>query len=395
VNSNPADSTEYFDTYVKAFEALGSNPTRHDLADFLAVCNESGELDLAAQFLIEHFRPRSKNQNGCKCRFEDGEGCTLCSSWHSLFHGDKDIANAPPITFAIEGFLQNDAITMIGGLPGHGKTWVMLSMVKSLLEGTPLFGHEGFQVTEKAQKVIYLCPESSRTPFAHRLKLFGLDKHVRGPGKGRLFCRTISVDSQNLTLDDIRLRHAIDGGHVFLDTAVRFMSGDENSASEQRQFATTLFQLLAAGAKTITAAHHAPKGSEGIQPDRMTLETILRGTGELGAMVATCWALKQTDKQSNQIYIKNVKARDFESVGDFAIQGRPAIDQEGNFRLVSKPGTAVVPSVERLNRKAGQMEEARVMKAAGHKLDAIAEHLRITPRTVQRWLTRQEDDIVS
>jgi len=173
------------------------------------------------------------------------------------------------------------------------------------------------------------------------------------------------------------------------------MSGDENSASEQRQFATTLFQLLAAGAKTITAAHHAPKGSEGIQPDRMTLETILRGTGEFWAMVATCWALKQTDKQSNQIYIKNVKARDFESVGDFAIQGRPAIDQEGNFRLVSKPGTAVVPSVERLNRKAGQMEEARVMKAAGHKLDAIAEHLRITPRTVQRWLTRQEDDIVS
>jgi hypothetical protein len=75
----------------------------------------------------------------------------------------------------------------------------------------------------------------------------------------------------------------------------------------------------------------------------MTLETILRGTGELGAMVATCWALKQTDKTANQIYIRNVKARDFESVGDFAIEGRPHINETGNFKLVSKPGLAVAP----------------------------------------------------
>jgi hypothetical protein len=200
-----------------------------------------------------------------------------------------------------------------------------------------------------------------------------------------LFCRTISVDSQNLALDDLRLRHAVQDAHVFLDTAVRFMTGDENSASEQRNFATVLFQLLAAGAKTITAAHHAPKGSEGIQPDRMTLETILRGTGELGAMVATCWALKQTDKSANRIYVRNVKARDFEAVGDFAIEGRPHINETGDFRLVSKPGLAVVPSVERLNKKAGQIEEARLMRLGGHSLKAIAEHLRVSPRTVERW----------
>jgi AAA domain len=158
------------DTVFADFKTLGAKFDKYQLAEFIKA--NSAEPELVAELLDEHYRPRTTNENGCTCRFEDGEACSLCGSWHRLFHGDEEVLNAPPITFAIDGFLQNDAITMIGGLPGHGKTWVMLSMVKALLEGAPLFGYDGFKVTEKASKVVYLCPESSLTPFAHRLKLF-------------------------------------------------------------------------------------------------------------------------------------------------------------------------------------------------------------------------------
>ena len=65
--------------------------------------------------------------------------------WKSLFHTFDEINDVPPTQFAIEGFLQEDGITLIGGLAGHGKTLCMLAMVRALLEGGKLFHH--FTVT--------------------------------------------------------------------------------------------------------------------------------------------------------------------------------------------------------------------------------------------------------
>jgi hypothetical protein len=118
-NSDNSETLKQREEIGTAFERLGTKFDRHDLATFL--CDHSDDLPMAAELLIEHFRPRTRNQNDCFCRYDEGEGCTRCSSWHSLFQGDMEVAKAPPITFAIENFLQNDAITMMGGLPGAGK----------------------------------------------------------------------------------------------------------------------------------------------------------------------------------------------------------------------------------------------------------------------------------
>src|SRR5438034_11837327 len=59
--------------------------------------------------------------------------------WRSLFHTYEETVNAPPITMAIEGFLQEESITLIGGLATNGKTLVMLATVQTLLEGGKLF----------------------------------------------------------------------------------------------------------------------------------------------------------------------------------------------------------------------------------------------------------------
>jgi len=73
------------------------------------------------------------------------------------------------------------------------------------------------------------------------------------------------------------------------------MAGDENSAAEQKQFADTLFNLQRAGARTITGAHHSPNSFG--KDNFMTLENVLQGSGDIGAMLATCWGLSQMRTQ--------------------------------------------------------------------------------------------------
>jgi hypothetical protein len=309
-------------------------------------------------------------------------------SWRSLFHSYEDIINAPSARFAIEGFLQEEGITLIGGLAGHGKTLCMLAMVRALLEGGKLFHH--FAVSKPAERVIYLIPEAGLGPFAARLKTFRLEQYVRD---GRLFCRTLSAKGQ-LPLTDPRLLEAARGADVFLDTAIRFMVGDENSASEQKVFADTLFSLQRAGARTITGAHHSPKSFG--KDTFMTLENVLRGSGDIGAMLSTCWGLSQIDATSNRIFVQNVKPRDFLPCEPFIIEGRPSLDQTGYFELTHPPGFAgslsdnkSQPGRPQTSEKEDKLALARQMKDAGRSYRDIAREIGVSKSAVSNWLSAE------
>jgi hypothetical protein len=298
-------------------------------------------------------------------------------AWRELFHSYDDFINEPPLKFAIRGFLQEDGITYLGGLPGHGKTLVMLSIVKSLLEGTPLFGHPDFVVETPPKRVLYLTPEAGIRGFKRRLELFGLLPHVRDQ---RFFVRTLS-SPESVTLSDPRILRVAEGADVFLDTAIRFMEGDENSAADHKAFAATLFALQRAGARTIVGAHHSPKAFG--ENNVITLESTLRGSGDSGAMVATCWALKQLDASSTTIYVKNVKARDFDACLPFEIAGRPHIDATGNFVVSKAPGNAQAP--QRKRKEDPRKAVVLAMCAEGRPAKDIAEELGVSKRTVYRW----------
>jgi hypothetical protein len=297
--------------------------------------------------------------------------------WRDLFHSIEEFENAPPVNFAINGFLQEAGITLFGGLAGCGKTMLMISVAQALLNGMPLF--DCFPVPRTSNKVLYLIPESSLGPFVARLHLFRLEDHVRA---GRLLFRTLS-SREDVALTDPRILQAVEGADVFLDTAVRFMNGAENDAETSRAFAQTLFALLCAGARTICGAHHSPKSSE--TQERMTLENMLRGSGDIGAMISTAWGLRQIDADANRIYIENVKARDFAPPEPFIIQGRPSLDREGHFQLVAKPGEAGELR-DHLNRKQEKKQLAIEMHASGKSVREIAAALQVSKSTVSRWL---------
>jgi hypothetical protein len=308
--------------------------------------------------------------------------------WRSIFHTEEELLNAPPLTFAIDGFLQEAGVTLIGGLAGHGKTLIMLSMVKALLEQSPLFGHELFSVSRSAGRVIYLIPESSIGPFWSRIKLFHLEEYVR---QDRLLIRTLQSREQ-VELTDPRMLAAVQNADVFLDSVVRFTTGSENDSENIRLFSDVLFRLLHAGAKTITGCHHSPKSFETAQS--MTLENILRGSGDLGAMISTCWGIRQIDPTRNRIYVENVKPRDFQPCPPFVLEGRPWLDTTGQFCMQMNPGEAGELK-SYLQLKGGrplapdrteQIAMAASLRAKGDSLREIAGKMKVSKTTVTRML---------
>ncbi len=97
--------------------------------------------------------------------------------------------------------------------------------------------------------------------------------------------------------------------------------------------ATTVFELLGAGAVAVVGVHHSAKSAANKQ---RTLENALRGSGDLGAMSDAVYSLTVQDAESLQVKVECVKARDFEPVAPFEIQGRPFITDTQDFGLLAK-----------------------------------------------------------
>jgi hypothetical protein len=303
--------------------------------------------------------------------------------WDDIFHTYKEFKNAPPISFSIEGILQNDCATMIAGLSGHGKTLAMLSMAKALLSSHKRRLWHQFKVLETASRVLYLIPESGITPFKQRLKHFHLYHYLKNR---RLLVYTLSK-GPTPDLSDPTVLAAAKDAYVFLDPTIRFEKGNENEAADnQRGLAHDIFTLGRAGARAVIAAHHAPKNFA--KESVMTLENMLRGTGDIGAMVATAWGIKQLDAEKNIIHIENLKARDFKPFGPFQIIGRPYINEEGDFRMHKKPGECgSLGEEQKSHNKGGAPLAARKAKAERKRL--LSDFLKGDPEATTARLVKR------
>jgi hypothetical protein len=130
----------------------------------------------------------------------------------------------------------------------------------------------------------------------------------------------------------------------------------------------------------------------------MTLENVLRGSSDIGAMLSTCWGLSQIDATTNSIFVQNVKPRDFSPCEPFIIQGRPTISDTGYFELTHPPGSAGALGEHKSKDKGGRPESpdkeqkiarAREMKALGTSYRTIALDLGVSIGTVSGWLSPQ------
>jgi len=199
------------------------------------------------------------------------DGVPIVADWKTHYHTLEEMENAPPPTFLIDGFLTADSITAIGAPVGQRKSLIVLNPPHALCTNEPLFDH--FKVVSQPTRVLYLCPEMGLRSFTSRVRAIGLLPYV---GK-TLFCRTLSavgrLELGELTPEKLR------GAVVILDTAIRYLEGDENSSEDMRVFAEQVFRLMRDGAAAVLLLHHSSKGTK--ESNELTLENAMRGSGEL------------------------------------------------------------------------------------------------------------------
>ena len=296
-----------------------------------------------------------------------------------IFDTREEFESALAATFSITGFLQDYCVNAIAGLSENGKTWISLNIAAALLFG-PGRLWDFFEVTERAEKIIYLIPEASRSTFKSRLKLTGLYDEI---GK-RLFVRTLTKGPA-LALGDPAILREAKGAHVFCDTAIRFMKADENSAIEAAQgLSDDFFALQRAEAKSVISLFHSPKSF--VNQDVMGLENMIRGSSEFGAAIASAWGIRQIDKDQNIIHVSKIKARDYARCRDFQLIGRPYIDDRGEFAMHRRPGECgpLSEHVERGSR-GGASEETRLARA--NNVSLLREWLREDPNQTSKQLS--------
>jgi hypothetical protein len=265
------------------------------------------------------------------------------SNWRSLFRNISEMEQGE-IDMVITGVLQEGTCFLDAG-PGHGKTLLALSLAKAITLGQPLFGIPEYIVKEP-RNVIYLIPESGDKAFRKRCEVFGL------PKDDRFMARTISSGGP-LALTDPLLLKAVHQKKpvVFLDTTSRFIhGGDENSSAENRMLVNDVIALRAAGAVAVVLLHHAKKAATE-KREGMTLENMLRGTSDFGAMCDSAFGLRVDDhlysRGAGPMELELVNLKDRERLGGLtsirlaatykkhgALQPASYIDERGDFHPV-------------------------------------------------------------
>ncbi|MFN2975222.1 bifunctional DNA primase/polymerase [Terriglobus aquaticus] len=222
--------------------------------------------------------------------------------WSVLFHTREDTENTPDPVFLIRDFLQDESVTGIIGPARARKSIVTLNIIHALLTGERLFGK--FEVKNKPERVVYLCPESGKKSLGRRIRNMGLLPYV---GESLFFT---SMNSDPVALNDPRLLAAMKGAVVFIDTAIRFFKGDENSSEYMKAFGEQCHGLVRHGVKAVVLLHHTAKGAENV-----TLESG-RGSGDFGGFLTCCWGTTLSDYEdayNAQSLMSCVKQRDFQA----------------------------------------------------------------------------------
>ena len=276
--------------------------------------------------------------------------------WRTLFHSREETENTPDPEFLIEGFLQVESITGIIGPARARKSIVVVNIIRALLTGEPLFGH--FGVTNRPERVVYLCPESGLKSLAKRIRSMGLAEYV-----GDTLFYT-SMNSEPMELMDPGLRAAAHGAVVFIDTAIRFFKGNENESQDMKVLGEHCQGLVRDGAAAVVLLHHTSKNTETV-----TLESG-RGSGDFGGFLTCCWGTTLEDYEDaykSLSHMSCVKQRDFQA-DRFNLA--PSGDQNDfSLRYVQGSENAILPPKTRFKgNKDGQDETATAMLKAHPKM---------------------------
>jgi hypothetical protein len=336
--------------------------------------------------------------------FETAKRCQS-STWQSAFHKICELAagESEPI---IEGYFE-EGLSFLGAKAGVCKTWQGISEGKALRTGDPFLGV--FPVPHR-RAVLYLIPEMTERRFRNRCEKLGVD--INDP---EFLVRTMN-DGAPLPLGDPLVRSCVESLRpvIYLDTAVRFGGGkEENSAGEVSQgLINATYQLIQLGSPAVRALHHRAKDAS---DDDLTLENVLRGSGDFGASAVCVWGVAhetalragrlaqfdtqgrrkpdnaakqkfereylQESKRLGRCYVECVKPGDRDLLlWNFRIQLRPSIDENGQIEMLT-----ALPLVTSIDH--GQVIDELLTAKPDSSAESLAKALNVSRATAYRRAT--------
>lgn len=206
----------------------------------------------------------------------------------------SELAELPPPTPLIDGFLYRETLAQLSGAPGSGKTFLTLAMACSLALGRPFGRHK----VPEAVPVVYVAAEghtglSNRIAAwcgLHKVDPAALDKLHILPGPAQL------NDPEHMA-DLAAMVKETGAGLVVLDTRARCTVGlEENSATEQGRAIATVDALISATKVAVYAIHHLGSKSE-------------RGRGST-AWDGAVWSDLTLTREGNKVTVKCKKHKD-------------------------------------------------------------------------------------
>ena len=177
-------------------------------------------------------------------------------SW--LIPADDYCKQPAPIKWLIKGWLQSDALIMIHGPSGGGKTFVVLDWCLRLASGmTEWAGHR-----VKPAKVVYLAGEGHH---GLRARIAAWKQHHQAGNLqmwlSRSGCDLNTPEGYLSTMTALKQLPELPD-LVVIDTLHRFLNGDENSAQDAKTMLDACAQLMREFNCSVLLVHHTGVSEE-------------------------------------------------------------------------------------------------------------------------------------
>lgn len=218
----------------------------------------------------------------------------------------------------VDGLIPAQAITLLTGAAGIGKSMLALALSGSVAWGKSFLGRRCEQMP-----VLILDRENPLSVVHDRLEDLHIGQHrdIRYWG---MWHEAQYGQPPDPNAEIIR-RFVVSGKPlVVMDSLIAFLHGSEQDATETRKFMQILRRLAAAGA-TVVVLHHTGKGDT---------SKDYRGSSDIPAAVDAAFVLERTGGGTGleKLTLRNFKMRCAEAPGRLGLEFR-----EGHFAAVTDP----------------------------------------------------------
>lgn len=167
-----------------------------------------------------------------------------------------------PVAWLVHNYIEEDALAVLYGPPGKGKSFFALDVSCCIATGTPFHGHD-----VKPGAVFYIAGEG-HNGLARRLHAWA--QHNNSEMPSLLFVSEAPTDLSSATnaakvAEAVRLladTHGESPVLIVIDTMARNFGGDENSATDVGSFVRNADALRRHWKATVLIVHHSGKDGE-------------------------------------------------------------------------------------------------------------------------------------